>query len=213
MTCEPTQTPAPDEIDIPALRDRYRQERDKRLRPEGQQQYVETEHDFAASYEGDPHMPVAPRRWGIDVIEGRDGKSLYDHWAEGYQTLHGAMTCGFPNQFFTGYLQGGFNATTTEQFSRQGYHIAYIIKEALARGAKVVEPSQGAQDTWVKTIRQNAFDLTRFQRECTPGYFNNEGSQKMRWYLGESYGLGWDAFEGLLQEWRNNGALNGLIVA
>lgn len=152
------------------------------------------------------------RRWGIDVIEGRDGNSLYDHWADGYQTLHGAMTCGFPNQFFTGYLQGGFNATTTEQFSRQGYHIAYIIKEALARGAKVVEPSQGAQDAWVKTIRQNAIDLTRFQRECTPGYFNNEGSQKMRWYLGESYGLGWDAFEGLLQAWRNEGTLNGLIV-
>jgi cation diffusion facilitator CzcD-associated flavoprotein CzcO len=152
------------------------------------------------------------RRWGIDVIEGRGGKSLYDHWAEGYLTLHGAMTRGFPNQFFTGYLQGGFNATTTEQFSRQGYHIAYIIKEALARGATVVEPSQEAQDTWVRTIRQTAFDLSQFQRECTPGYFNNEGSKKMRWYLGESYGLGWDAFEGLLQEWRNNGTLSGLNV-
>jgi cyclohexanone monooxygenase len=122
------------------------------------------------------------------------------------------MTCGFPNQFFTGYLQGGFNATTTEQFSRQGYHIAYIIKEALARGAKIVEPSQEVQDTWVKTIRHTAFNLTQFQRECTPGYFNNEGSEKIRWYLGESYGLGWDAFEGLLQEWRNNGTLDGLIV-
>src|SRR3546814_9926090 len=59
------------------------------------------------------------RRWGIQVIEGRDGVSLYDHWRDGYRTLHGAMTHGFPNQFFTGYLQGGFNATTTEQFSRQ----------------------------------------------------------------------------------------------
>src|SRR3546814_2392987 len=98
------------------------------------------------------------------------------------------MTHGFPNQFFTGYLQGGFNATTTEQFSRQGYHIAHIVREALQRGLKAVEPSAEAQEQWVQTLRSTAFDLTQFQRECTPGYFNNEGSEKIRWYLGESYG-------------------------
>ena len=42
------------------------------------------------------------RRWGIDVIEGRDGLSIYDHWATELRTLHGVMTHGFPNQFFTG---------------------------------------------------------------------------------------------------------------
>jgi hypothetical protein len=36
MTCEPTNLPAPDEVDIPALRDRYLTERDRRLRPDGQ---------------------------------------------------------------------------------------------------------------------------------------------------------------------------------
>jgi cation diffusion facilitator CzcD-associated flavoprotein CzcO len=152
------------------------------------------------------------RRWGIDVIEGRDGVSLYKHWADGYRTLHGAMTHGFPNQFFTGYLQGGFNATTTEQFSRQGYHIAHIIKQTLARGITVVEPSQEAQDNWVKTLRETAIDLTQFQRECTPSYFNNEGSEKIRWYLGESYGPGWEAFETLVQGWRDKGTMEGLLL-
>ena len=42
------------------------------------------------------------RRWGIPVIEGRQGRSLYDHWREGPVTLHGTMTHGFPNQFFIG---------------------------------------------------------------------------------------------------------------
>jgi cyclohexanone monooxygenase len=152
------------------------------------------------------------RRWGIDVIEGRNGLSLYAHWADGYRTLHGAMTQGFPNLFFTGYLQGGFTATTTEQFSRQGYHIAYIVKEALNRGLKVVVPSQEAQDNWVRTIRETAFDLSRFQRECTPSYFNNEGSEKIRWYLGESYGPGWRAFEQLMREWRDTGNMEGLVL-
>lgn len=154
------------------------------------------------------------RRWGIGAIEGRGGVSLYKHWADGYRTLHGAMTHGFPNQFFTGYVQGGFNATTVEQFSRQGYHIAHIVKAALDRGAKVVEPTPQAQDDWVRLIRETAVDISQLQNECTPSYFNNEGDHKdgMRWYLGESYGYGWDAFEKLMQDWREAGDMAGLSV-
>ena len=36
------------------------------------------------------------RRYAIDAIEGRDGLSLYDHWADGYKTLHGMTSRGFP---------------------------------------------------------------------------------------------------------------------
>src|SRR5262245_11962153 len=61
MKCEPTDTPAPEQIDIPAIRERYRQERDKRLRREGQSQYVHLEKELSASDVGDPHMPIQPR--------------------------------------------------------------------------------------------------------------------------------------------------------
>ena len=61
MSCQPTQTPAPDRIDISAQRDRYRRERDKRIHPEGQKQYVRPIGDLADTYEADPHMPVVPR--------------------------------------------------------------------------------------------------------------------------------------------------------
>ena len=160
------------------------------------------------------------RRWGIDVIEGRNGLSIYENWADGYKTLHGMMSCGFPNQFFVGFYQGGFNATTTETFNRQGQHIAYIIKESLARGATAVEPSQAAQDAWVQHVGETLIDISQFQRECTPSYFNNEGEaqvdssgkEKLRWYLGENYGPGWDAFQTLMQAWRDKGELEGLVV-
>lgn len=120
------------------------------------------------------------------------------------------MTHQFPNMFFTGYLQGGFNATTTLQFQRQGFHIAHIIAEARHHGARTVEPTLEAQDNWVQTIRETAVDISELQQECTPTYFNNDGVPKKRWYLGESYGLGWDAFETLMQDWRSSGDLAGL---
>ena len=59
--CETTITPELSEIDIPALRERYRRERDKRLRKEGQSQYIEPVGAFASAYESDPHMRVKPR--------------------------------------------------------------------------------------------------------------------------------------------------------
>ncbi|MEC8810502.1 MULTISPECIES: flavin-containing monooxygenase [unclassified Ketobacter] len=160
------------------------------------------------------------RRWGIATIQGRDGVSIYDHWADGYKTLHGMMSRGFPNQFFVGFYQGGFNATTTETFSRQGEHIAYIIKTALDRGATSIEPDEAAQNAWVEHVRDTAIDISEFQQECTPSYFNNEGEaqvdskgeKKFRWYLGESYGPGWDAFQKLMHDWRDKGELEGLVV-
>ena len=151
------------------------------------------------------------RRWGIAEIRGRNGVSLYDYWAEGYKSLHGVVTRGFPNQFFTGYVQGGLYATTTEQFNRQGYHIAYIIREALARGVTAVEPTEEAQDNWVSIVRQSSVFTEHLQSECPPSYLNNE-SGKFRYYLGEYYPDGFAAFEKLLREWRDRGTLEGLIV-
>ncbi|MFT3964698.1 MAG: NAD(P)/FAD-dependent oxidoreductase [Sphingobium sp.] len=150
------------------------------------------------------------RRWGIDVIEGRDGVSIYDHWRDGYKSLHGMTTRGFPNMFFTGYVQSALNSSTTEQMSRHGEHVAYIIAEAMRRGATVVEPTAEAEAAWVKHIRETAIDIWRFQAECTPSYFNGEGSDKKRFYAGEAYGPGWDAFMTLLTGWREAGDLAGL---
>jgi cyclohexanone monooxygenase len=161
------------------------------------------------------------RRWGIEVIEGRDGKSIYDHWAYEYRTFQGMMTHGFPNQFFTGFVQGGVNASTTETFNQQGAHIAWIISQALKRGAQTVEPSLEAQNAYVDHVRATAIDTSAFARECTPSYFNNEGEEvvnekgerKLRSYLGETYGPGFYAFEKLLEDWRAKGDLQGLVLA
>ncbi len=57
--CGPTETPA--DIDIPAIRERYAAERAKRLRPEGGDQYLELEGDFADFYEVDPYTTRVER--------------------------------------------------------------------------------------------------------------------------------------------------------
>ena len=172
---------------------------------------------FASGYEVTSDLD---RRWGISTFEGRDGLSIYEHWNGGYKTLHGMMTQGFPNLFTTGYYQGGLNSTLTFNFEAQVEHMTYIIKEVLDRGAASAEVSEDAQDEWIKHMRETEVDRTQWIHDCTPSYFNNEGkpdidengNEKYRFYLGELYGPGWDAFMKILADWRTAGDLRGLVI-
>ena len=50
-----------------------------------------------------------------------------------------------------------------------------------------------------------------FLRECTPGYYNNEGYvDQGNSLLGNQYGAGPEAFFQLIKEWREEGSLQGL---
>lgn len=164
---------------------------------------------FASGFEVSSDLK---RRWGFEAVEGRNGVSIYDHWAHGPKTFHGVMTREFPNQFYVGYIQGGLNATVTQQFGEQGRHIAHIVGEALKQGATVVEPSEQAQDAYLKQFYELEVDLSAFQNECTPGYFNNEGETKPDWALFRGWGLGWDSFQDMVGAWRSAGDLDGLVL-
>ncbi len=125
------------------------------------------------------HCPKA--KSGRDrSITGRDGLSLYDHWAGGFRTFHGMMSHGFPNQFFTGFTQAAVSANPTAMFEQQGSDIAHIIKETSARGAITVEPSQQSPGRVVRIIRQASITDRKFWRECTPENYNNRAKRCSR---------------------------------
>ncbi len=69
MTCDPTNVPAPDEVDIPSLKNMYREERDRRLRLDGQEQYAAAFEDPEAVDYSDPHMARVSRQCVKDVVD------------------------------------------------------------------------------------------------------------------------------------------------
>ena len=69
MTCQPTDTPSADTIDIPALKAKYIRERERRMHPGGEAQYVRAAGDFAPLYVNDPYTPVTPRAAVSEDIE------------------------------------------------------------------------------------------------------------------------------------------------
>lgn len=59
MNCQPTKTPG--NIDIPALREKYKAEREKRYNSAGQKQYFRPTSGALAEQMDDPYQPVVPR--------------------------------------------------------------------------------------------------------------------------------------------------------
>ena len=156
---------------------------------------------------------AAHRRVDFDTI-GRDGRSLYDHWGEGFRTLHGLASHGFPNWFTIGINQNGLSPNMTAMFDDQAIHVSYIVREVLDRGAKEIEVSAEAEAAWVAEILKLAgTGATAFLEDCTPGYYNREGTVGRGANMQNSpYAPGINAFNALLARWREQGDLEGMSV-
>jgi len=149
------------------------------------------------------------RRAGYELY-GRGGQTLTQKWKNGAETLHGVLSRGFPNCFIVSNVQSGFSANFPHMINEQSKHIAYVIQNAMERQARTVEPSEEAEQAWVDTIVKLAIMREAFLKECTPGYYNNEGKPEAMTAKNGSYGAGPVAFTKVLEGWRNEGSLQGL---
>jgi cyclohexanone monooxygenase len=154
----------------------------------------------------------AHRRVDFDTI-GRGGVSLYDHWADGFRTLHGLSSHGFPNWFTIGINQNGLSPNMTAMFDDQAVHVAYIVDEVKKRGAQTIEVTAEAEDAWVRQIVALAgTGATAFLEQCTPGYYNREGKGTGGNMQNSPYAPGINAFNALLEQWRQQGNLEGMTL-
>ena len=149
------------------------------------------------------------RRSGYDLI-GRNGQSLKDKWADGIATLHGMQTAGFPNCFIISQAQSGFTVSFPHAMNEQAKHIAYIISQVRQSNANVVEVTAQAEQEWVQEIIKMSRLSESFQAECTPGYYNNEGKPNPKSVQNGSYGAGPVKFFKVIEDWREDGTLEGL---
>jgi cyclohexanone monooxygenase len=152
------------------------------------------------------------RRAGYEIV-GRGGKALSQHWAGGVRTLHGMHSRGFPNCFIMGPQQAGFTVNFPHLLEHETRHIAYIVGQALERGARRVEVSEAAEQSWVDTVIASAGFGRSFLQECTPGYYNNEGKLSDIAAQNGFFGGGSIEYFRILKEWREKGGMEGLELA
>jgi cyclohexanone monooxygenase len=155
----------------------------------------------------------AHRRVDFDT-RGRNGQSLYAHWGEGFRTLHGMASHGFPNWFTIGINQNGLSPNMTAMFDDQAVHVSYLIDEVQKRGATTIEVDADAEQAWVEEIiRLAGGGNAEFLEACTPGYYNREGQVGQGISMQNSpYAPGINAFNDLLAKWREAGTLAGMTL-
>jgi len=144
-------------------------------------------------------------RCAFDVV-GTNGRRLSEKWRSGPVTLHGCMSNGYPNLFFLGAIQTGATTHYTHMLYEQTEHMRAIIQKCRERGKSFVEPVAEAEDRWVSVTRESARGNVTFLRECTPGYFNQEGNpEDPNGLIASQFGSGPTAFFELLAQWRQTG--------
>ena len=155
----------------------------------------------------------AHRRVDFDTV-GVNGLSLYQHWENGFRTLHGLSAHHFPNWFTIGINQNGLSPNMTAMFDDQAVHVSYIIDEVLKRGKSRIEVTEQAESDWIEEILKLAgsgIGAQKFLEECTPGYYNREGQGRSD-MQNSPYAPGINAFNDLLASWRDKGDLSGMDI-
>ena len=152
------------------------------------------------------------RRIGMEIT-GRDGLTLTKKFEGGAETLHGIFSRGFPNMLLIQTAQGGYSANFQHMLAETSKHIAFVASEALKNDLRTLEPEAQAEADWVKSIVRMSNFRAPFLKECTPGYYNNEGQPDEVTAKNGSYLKGPNAFVRLLEGWRAEGTMRGLEVS
>ena len=163
---------------------------------------------FATGFE----VGTAYTRQAAFEVFGRDGLSLTEYWADGMKTYHGFYSHGFPNMFHMGLTQTGLAPNFTYMLDHQSRHVAHVIDELNKRGAKSFDTTERAEADWVAAVNAPNM-MTDYLSQCTPGYYNGEGkSGKSEGFLEGHYGDGAIAFYSMLEAWRDEGDMKGLVI-
>lgn len=140
------------------------------------------------------------RTAGFDM-KGVGGITLSDYWRGGRKTLHGMLVHNFPNMgVISGLKQAGITWSITTMNRRQAEHYAALVKRCLDSGSNFDVTEQAERD-WLAVLAEKAMKDDTFLRECTPGYYNNEGKDQRDSIWLSNYGGGPFEYMQVLRDW------------
>ena len=140
------------------------------------------------------------RTAGFDM-HGVGGISLSDYWADGRKTLHGILTHNFPNMgIISGLKHAGITWSITFMNRRQSEHYATLVKRCLDK-CENFDVTPEAEQAWLEVLADKAMVDDTFLRECTPGYYNNEGKDQRNSIWLSNYGGGPFEYMDVLRDW------------
>jgi len=162
---------------------------------------------FATGFE------LSPLEDGTPIpVTGRNGQTLAEKWKDGATTLHGQHVHGFPNFMLSTTRQASWDNNFPFPQEIVATHLAKLIRRAMDAGADTVEVTAQAEADWVRYHEMLGERGFKRWQECTPSYFNQEGTADARVLRNGSFGGSILEFREILRKWRDEDGMPGLVM-
>ncbi|HWS45368.1 MAG TPA: NAD(P)/FAD-dependent oxidoreductase [Acidimicrobiia bacterium] len=162
---------------------------------------------FATGFE------LSPLEDGTPIpVTGRNGQTLAEKWKDGATTLHGQHVHGFPNFMLSTTRQASWDNNFPFPQEIVATHLAKLIRRAMDAGADTVEVTAQAEADWVRYHEMLGERGFKRWQECTPSYFNQEGTADARVLRNGSFGGSILEFREILRKWRDDDGMPGLVM-
>lgn len=158
---------------------------------------------------------ASPARAGGFPVRGRGGVLLDERWRDGVKSLHGMYANGFPNMFIAGAVrQSALSINFPFIVEEQAHHIIEVIKDLRAKGMPTIEVTEGAERQWSAVMLEKSAYNEEMTRNCTPGFYNNEGNlADEKPLFADVYGGGPVEFVEVLNRWRDSGSASDVTLS
>jgi cation diffusion facilitator CzcD-associated flavoprotein CzcO len=118
----------------------------------------------------------------MDLVHGRDGKSLRDAWVNGMQAHLGTAVAGFPNFFMlVGPNTGLGHSSMVFMIESQIAYILDAVKTMDSAGLREVEVRPEVQREFVEGVRSSMRNTVWTRGGCTSWYLDSEGRNTTLW--------------------------------
>lgn len=151
-------------------------------------------------------------RTGLQIV-GQDGITITEKWRDGPTTFHGWNVHKFPNLFFITTAQSGATPNYTHSTHEQSRHFAYVLNKCKELGIKTLQPTADAENDWVAEVIEAGRGRAAFIKDCTPGYYNDEGKVSDKTTRTNPYGNGAVRYLQILADWRAADKLDGMELS
>lgn len=113
-----------------------------------------------------------------EVVHGRGGLNLSEHWQQGMQAYDSISVAGFPNLF----IINGPNTSLGHNsivyiIEAQVEYILGALDHARAEGFQVMEPTREAEDAYVERIQRNAAGTVWIDGGCQSWYVDQRSGK------------------------------------
>ncbi len=164
---------------------------------------------YASGFE----VAAPPDRTAGFAMKGVRGITLGDYWQDRRKSLHGMWVHNFPNMgIISGLKQAGITWSITFMNRRQSEHFAAVVKRCLKFGINRFEPTEEAEREWLDVLATKAITDDTYLRECTPGYYNNEGKNQRDSIWLSNYGGGPFEYMEVLRNWLGSGMERDFVL-